>query len=398
MGSPLVRTSLSFLFPGGALFALTLAAVTQPQFTHLLAPAADIYAAVVFVVALLLGWRFDRSRLVFSTVVIALGLTALQRLGPRPTGDMRLLFDAVALLLPLNIGLLALAKERGIFSWHGLLRWALILVQPLVLWLLFLSRHQPWLAPLQAELLPVQHWEGMQLRQPALFTFMLALFISSFQGLSRHNLIENGMFWALLLLFYAVLGHHPHTTLTLLFASAALILVIAVIEASYSMAYRDELTGLPARRALNHDLLKLGSRYTVAMLDVDHFKKFNDSYGHDVGDEVLKMVAAKIATVKGGGKAYRYGGEEFTVLFPGKEKEACRAHLERLREMIAESGFTVRGGKRKKGNGGERRVNITISIGAAERQDDARDPHSVIKVADKALYRAKKAGRNCVMM
>ena len=62
----------------------------------------------------------------------------------------------------------------------------------------------------------------------------------------------------------------------------------------------------------------LGPRYVLAMADVDHFKSFNDTHGHDTGDQVLKLVAARLAQVKGGGRAFRYGGEEFTVLFPDR--------------------------------------------------------------------------------
>ena len=83
------------------------------------------------------------------------------------------------------------------------------------------------------------------------------------------------------------------------------------------MAYDDELTGLPARRALNEALTRLRGVYTVAMVDIDHFKRFNDEHGHDVGDQLLRMVGARVGEVRGGGRAFRYGGEEFAVLFPG---------------------------------------------------------------------------------
>jgi len=85
------------------------------------------------------------------------------------------------------------------------------------------------------------------------------------------------------------------------------------------MAYLDELTGLLSRRALNEYMMMLGRSYTIAMLDVDYFKKFNDTFGHDMSDQVLKMVGSKMRKVGGGGKAYRYGGEEFTVFFPRKK-------------------------------------------------------------------------------
>ncbi|MAC48298.1 MAG: hypothetical protein CMI12_15855 [Oceanospirillum sp.] len=122
----------------------------------------------------------------------------------------------------------------------------------------------------------------------------------------------------------------------------------------------------------------MGRHYTLAMIDVDHFKKFNDTYGHDVGDLVLKMVAHQISQVNGGGKAYRYGGEEFTTVFANKSIEETLDHLEDVRASIAsktmqlspEVGEQLNGtpGKgKKKNHSGE--VSVTISIGAAERSE-----------------------------
>jgi len=135
---------------------------------------------------------------------------------------------------------------------------------------------------------------------------------------------------------------------TFYLATAALILIVAVVEASYHMAYQDSLTGLPARRALNEALLRLGGDYTVAMLDVDHFKRINDHHGHDVGDQVLKMIAAKLAQVSGGGKAYRYGGEEFAVIFAGRGAEECLSDLEALRQTVEDTASSSGPGFRSK--------------------------------------------------
>lgn len=151
-----------------------------------------------------------------------------------------------------------------------------------------------------------------------------------------------GFFWALATIFFALSTSRPGITSSFYFSTAGLILVVAVLEASYLMAFNDELTGLPARRALNEFLLRLGSRYSIAMLDIDFFKKFNDRYGHDVGDQVLRMVASKISKVDGGGTAFRYGGEEFTVVFPGKSQDEVVSHLEQLRATIDSSKFTIR--------------------------------------------------------
>ena len=121
-----------------------------------------------------------------------------------------------------------------------------------------------------------------------------------------------------------------------------LILVSSIIENTYFLAYHDELTTLPARRAFNDALLRLEEPYAVAVVDIDHFKSFNDTYGHETGDQVLRMVAGKLAAVTGGGRAYRVGGEEFSILFPGKSAKEVMPHLELLRSVIEVATFRVR--------------------------------------------------------
>lgn len=185
-----------------------------------------------------------------------------------------------------------------------------------------------------------------------------------------------------------------------------LMLVTAVAHEAYQMAFRDELTGLPGRRALNERLLRLGRQYVIAMSDVDHFKRFNDTHGHDVGDQVLRVVAAQLRKVGGGGRAYRYGGEEFVVVFPGKTLDECLPHLEALRNSIEMYVLKLRDQETRPkddqlGRQGRKRqaagsASVTISIGVAERQLTQRSTDEVIKAADKALYNAKSAGRNCV--
>jgi diguanylate cyclase (GGDEF)-like protein len=172
------------------------------------------------------------------------------------------------------------------------------------------------------------------------------------------------------------------------------------------MAYRDDLTGLPGRRALNERLAMLGNNFTLAMLDVDDFKKFNDTYGHDVGDEVLKLVASRIHGVNGGGTAYRYGGEEFCIVFPRRNIDQTVEHLERIREEIASYIMSIRDrslrpkrskdGSKKRGATrlGSDQVSVTVSIGIAARTDAEPDTEAVLAAADTKLYQAKKAGRN----
>jgi len=124
--------------------------------------------------------------------------------------------------------------------------------------------------------------------------------------------------------------------------------VVSMLQESHRLAFNDELTGLPGRRALQEAMAGLGPRYCLAMADVDHFKSFNDTHGHDTGDQVLKLVAARLARVTGGGRAFRYGGEEFTVLFPDRPLDDALPHLEAIRASVQGYRMAVRGEDRPK--------------------------------------------------
>ncbi|QKH36668.1 GGDEF domain-containing protein [Achromobacter pestifer] len=203
-------------------------------------------------------------------------------------------------------------------------------------------------------------------------------------------------------------AQHP-VELALMSTAALTALCISLAHEGFHMAFRDELTGLPGRRALNERLQRMGRVYTLAMADVDHFKAFNDTHGHDVGDQVLRMVAAQLRRVPGGGHAYRYGGEEFTLVFPGKTAAESMPHLESVRRAIEAYQMRLRdkparpkadqiGLRRRSGRDARnaRPLRVTVSIGVAERSDALRAPEAVIKAADQALYKAKDEGRNLV--
>lgn len=180
--------------------------------------------------------------------------------------------------------------------------------------------------------------------------------------------------------------------------------IYAVLKDSFNMAFRDELTAIPSRRALMQYVNTLGRKYTVAMADIDHFKKFNDTYGHDVGDEVLRLVASRLNKVKGGGRAFRYGGEEFVIIFPRTDVHQANPYIEHIRQAIADYPITLRDKSRpknppKKISGkttGSKTVKITASFGIAQSSSQHNQFADIIKQADVALYAAKKAGRNRV--
>lgn len=368
-------------------------------------PGAVPYA--IWITGALLAWRFNRSRVVFVMLVLALAAGSLGQwtdVGAPAAVRGRLIYGAVVLLLPLNLLGFTLAKERGVLTGRGIGRLMLIIGQVLAVGLALHAGGKSIIAYVEYPIFQWSQLSQLPLPQPALMAFVGAAVMLAVRAVRRQNAMESGLLWALLTVFAGLCRPQAKPMITLFLATAGLILLVAVVESSYAMAFRDELTGLPARRALNETLQQLGSHYTLAMIDIDFFKKFNDRYGHDVGDQVLRKVAATLARVEGGGKAFRYGGEEFTIVFPGMDRDQALDHLERLRAAVAASAFALRGRMRparkpessnKTGKPGKK-ANVTVSIGVAERSEQLDNPYQVIKAADRALYRAKKAGRNRV--
>lgn len=169
---------------------------------------------------------------------------------------------------------------------------------------------------------------------------------------------------------------------------------------SYLMTYVDELTGILGRRALLFRMKTAGPKYTAVMVDVDHFKQFNDKHGHQIGDDVLKTVATLINKTAGA-TAYRYGGEEFTLLFAKGDPIELAPHVEATRERLANYDLYPKSGQGKKQQRGKTRkpkpLKITASFGMAQHRPGD-EPEAVLERADKALYSAKANGRNRLVM
>ena len=404
MNAKALRIAYSLTMPGGLLLACAVALIRLPI---LPARAGDIIPWLpygVLAVAALLSWRFNRSRVLYTAIVLVIIYRALVHHVPSaPSGRGAVLLDAISLLLPLNLAAFVFLRERGTTTPLGVLRFALIGAQ--IVAVIVISR--PELADIAAFLrYQLVHWPVLKLvkfSQPALIAFFLSFVVLSVRLVWTRRPLETGFFWTLISAFLAVNAALAGRMPSLYFLAAGLILVIALIEMSHYMAFRDELTGMLARRAFNEAVLKLGDDYTVAMVDVDHFKKFNDTYGHDCGDQVLRMVASKLMHVPGGGQAFRYGGEEFAIIFASKSAKNAVLDLEHLRQTIADAPFIVRGAdrRRKKARGkanprAPRKTYVTVSIGVAERDEKHSFIDQVVDAADKALYRAKEAGRNRV--
>jgi len=165
-------------------------------------------------------------------------------------------------------------------------------------------------------------------------------------------------------------------------------------EQQKELAVRDGLTNLYNRRAFNELLAQAvaredrqGGRLALILLDLDHFKKLNDTYGHPAGDEALRATARVLTQhLRKGDQAARYGGEEFVVILPGTEEEGALHLADRVREAIHTHRLVFEGA----------RIALSASLGAAVWPGDGKDPEALLGAADRALYASKQAGRNRV--
>lgn len=169
------------------------------------------------------------------------------------------------------------------------------------------------------------------------------------------------------------------------------------LDHSLELAVTDQLTGLHNRRYMTGQLDALvkravlgGDPVSTLLIDIDFFKRINDSYGHDVGDEVLREFAVRLASnVRAIDIPCRFGGEEFVVVMPDTKLEDAERIAERIRRHVAGSPFRVMGGSEL--------LSVTISIGVAATLGESDKPELLLKRADEGVYEAKAQGRNKVI-
>jgi GGDEF domain-containing protein len=401
---PLLRPALA---PGLILVIATLVLWLAPALPASLAGLRSTgpYAVLGAAVAVALG--FNRGRAFFFATTL---LAAFAGVGLEFGGNVlaaKVVYSAITVLVPLNALVALLLPERGVVH-HGAWRWIALLAAEamLVAWIALSGHIALYSAAWQAAL------EHFLLRSPPTpligrLVFAAAFVAAVWRAWPRHTPLDIGIASALIAFFIACEFREQPAVFNGFLSAAGAILIVALLQESFRLAFYDELTGLPGRRALEERMRALGPAYTIAMVDVDHFKKFNDTHGHDTGDQVLKLVAARLAEVGGGGSAYRYGGEEFTVLFPDKGIDNALQALEAIRASIESYKMAVRGEDRPKdpregsklrtsGSAAPQSLSVTVSIGAAEPAKSRRTPARVLKAADEALYRAKQSGRNRV--
>lgn len=344
-----------------------------------------------------LSTYFNRSQVFFYVVLV---MTANIVLGLE-LAKTDLSYALLSGLLPVMLLVLTVLPDRGIISIRAIPAYTIL--ASAILFSIIMSRMSPdWITYIfLSDWLPARYFDWTQQSQTVLLVSVISFFSMLVLFFLRPSPYMAAGLGVLIMLSMQLHVGATDASLNVFSTVALLMCLYAVLQESWRMAYLDELTELPTRRALREKFQKIGGCYAIAMVDVDHFKKFNDTYGHDTGDAVLRMIATKLNKVTGGGSCYRYGGEEFSIVFTGKDSEEARPHLETLREIIANTPFVVSRASRRKSDhkvkrGKNKPVKVTVSIGVADSNSSSSSPWDVLKLSDKALYRAKAKGRNCV--
>lgn len=363
---------------------------------------------------MVLGQQFVQGRIAMAGVNLLIGYAIIQTQlqAPLEQDMVGTYFTLLSIFWPLNFFIIYWLPERKLVSPLGAFLITLISIQMVGAYVL--THYFPGYSQLLSLHLALQPfgqdaehfmsgWLLPTISTTVLFFASLILLIHTFIKRERSHC----MLLACMVTTLLICAWFDSAGISSLFSSLiAGALLVTLLVNSHDLAFLDELTGLPGRRALMNELKHCGKHYCVVMADIDHFKKFNDTHGHDTGDDVLRIVAQQLGKVQGGGKAFRYGGEEFTLLFKRKLAEEADPFIETLRQNIADYPLIIRDTKNRPQKQNKKKINakadtkknqvqVTVSFGIAQRLAEQK-PEDVMKSADQALYRAKEQGRNCI--
>jgi GGDEF domain-containing protein len=361
---------------------------------------------IVLVFGLFFGWYLSSSRLVLSLFVLALADGAVVFSSPLdgdPTVSRDVIVSSVALLVPLNLMAFALIKEEAIATWRGVLRLAIILLQPSTVWWLSQPDQAGLAQSLLRPVLPIVPAGWTTVPQLALLAYAGAVLLIGVRFVMACNPLDSGTLWTLIASFLAIEGMRYGWSPTNFFSTAGLILFVTLVQSSHRRAYSDELTGLPGKPAYDEAVAGLGARYVLAVIGVDQLKQYGNLRGKSVSDQVLRLLAPKITAAIGSGKVFRLTGEEFVVLFPRKTATATLVDLGVVRKSVEATELYLgrrdrvwEGGRRPGTRSRNERLPATVSIGLADVGEGRSTLALVTKAAYRALYEAKGEGGNRV--
>ena len=397
-----LRVVRGWVWPGLIFLVLGVVLTTFATDAPWLVGAVGVYPLFVYLAGFVLAWRYRRSRV----AAVLLGLFMMDLL-LRPSSSalqpgVGSVWDASGVLFLFLIPMVAAMKDRGVPSPRGLTQVAIVLAglaSGLLLWAVrpeFLSwTWQPFLP-----------WDlsGLGWSDAVLVVGLFALLLAGGLAVGRGHRLDKGFFWIAVTLPLALRSGPDSVESTVYLTMAGLMLIVNVIEKSYSFSLRDDVTGLPTRRALRGEIKRAGSSYALAFVGVDHYNDLYDRYGRDTSDRVIKRVAMHLVKTGVTGRAFRYGDQEFALFYSGRGRNDVLGDLELLRADIEDFRFALRPKAHGNGQAGAPhypavRWSMTVSVGVAERGKKrgwSARYGAIARAARGALRRSQKAGGNIV--
>lgn len=358
------------------------------------------YALTVLVLGVAAVVKYKPNRLLLGIVLLLIADRAVASSSAEP--GAAILLQPVALLLPLNLLGLSWLEERGALTRAAAFGFGAIVVQMTLVALVASTATAVTSLPFSVNLLPAVWLDWTPISQPAFIASMGVLVVLFVKVVREPIPATRGLLWGTACAVLALLSTEGTT---FFFASAILVMTVAAYGTAQTLAATDELTELPDRPSFDEALTHLRKSYSIALVGVDGFKDFNEKYGEETGDQVLRRVGFVLAEIGGGGTGYRYGVDEFAVIFPGKDIDDVHKHLDSVRAQIGGRPFGIRATRHNpwspedgtsKPEGSGKKVLLTVSIGVTERGGKVFDPVQVVGEADQALYKARRAGGNRV--
>jgi diguanylate cyclase (GGDEF)-like protein len=359
-----------------------------------------VYTSVVYGVGWFLAWRYRRSRVAAVLLGLFIMDVLLRPLSATLEPGVGSLWDASGVLFLLLLPVVAAMKDRGVLSPRGLLQLAIILTGlagGLIVW----AVRSDLLAWTWQTRIP---WDVsvLQLSDAALAVGLFALLLTGGIAVGRGHHVDKGFFWISVVFLLALRSGPDSAESTIYLTMAGLMLIVSVLEQSYAFSFHDNVTHLPARRALRREITRARASYALALVGVDHHKTLHDCHGGEVRDRVMRKVANHLR--KAGAQAFRYSDEEFALVFAGKGHSEVLGDLEVLREEIEDFRFSLRSKTAEKGQGEVTRHPsalwpLTVTVGVAERGDKggwSARYGAIAHAARMALHRGQRAGGNAV--
>ncbi len=357
-----------------------------PQWTFL-----HFLPYALFATSALLAQSLNQSRVVFVSMlsIFIFALYSNPNFWPSLEVTGIDLSTALPIIFFSSSILIFLSGESRYWSPKGIVRMVAVFLPALALWDIASSQFQFYLDLLK--ILPLylsdrESFSGIIFAPPLIFTIVAVI---RNERNAQPFLMNHALCFVPLLVAATHLFSQPIVVIS--FLAIGGLSLHGIVQMYWHRVYLDELTGIPNRRALEEKMYSVNPDFTIAMLDIDHFKKFNDKYGHQEGDNVLRFVAEHLYEHTEG-RAFRYGGEEFTVIFEKIDIDDVVAILDNARAELAKRSFFIR----KPEGGPKEEVKITISVGIASPEELHNTPKTVMEHADQALYTAKENGRDCV--